>query len=92
MLARMSNGGESSSSGAPAASGASSKKMTIEKTYQKKSQLEHILLRPDTYIGSVEKATEVMWVYDKDKQMMVQKEITYVPGRCPILFTNFLKS
>ena len=23
----------------------------IEKTYQKKSQLEHILLRPDTYIG-----------------------------------------
>lgn len=23
----------------------------IEKIYQKKSQLEHILLRPDTYIG-----------------------------------------
>lgn len=29
-------------------------KATIEDTYQKKSQLEHILLRPDTYIGSVE--------------------------------------
>lgn len=28
---------------------------TIEETYQKKTQLEHILLRPDTYIGSVEK-------------------------------------
>jgi len=26
----------------------------IEKVYQKKTQLEHILLRPDTYIGSVE--------------------------------------
>lgn len=26
-------------------------KKTIEDTYQKKSQLEHILLRPDTYIG-----------------------------------------
>ena len=25
--------------------------LTIEKIYQKKSQLEHILLRPDTYIG-----------------------------------------
>ncbi|EFO86230.1 CRE-TOP-2 protein [Caenorhabditis remanei] len=31
-----------------------SKKMAIEDIYQKKSQLEHILLRPDTYIGSVE--------------------------------------
>lgn len=37
-------------------------KQAIEKTYQKKSQLEHILLRPDTYIGSVEKVTEQMWV------------------------------
>jgi hypothetical protein len=27
------------------------KKLTVEKIYQKKSQLEHILLRPDTYIG-----------------------------------------
>lgn len=32
----------------------SNKKMAIEDIYQKKSQLEHILLRPDTYIGSVE--------------------------------------
>lgn len=28
------------------------KKLTVEKMYQKKSQLEHILLRPDTYIGT----------------------------------------
>ena len=28
-----------------------SPKGTIEKIYQKKTQLEHILLRPDTYIG-----------------------------------------
>lgn len=26
----------------------------IENIYQKKTQLEHILLRPDTYVGSVE--------------------------------------
>ena len=26
-------------------------KKTVEETYQKKTQLEHILLRPDTYIG-----------------------------------------
>lgn len=35
---------------APPASKAKPKGL-IEKTYQKKSQLEHILLRPDTYIG-----------------------------------------
>lgn len=29
-------------------------KKAIEELYQKKSPLEHILLRPDTYIGSVE--------------------------------------
>lgn len=56
------------------------KQKTIEGIYQKKSQLEHILLRPDTYIGSVEPVTETMWIFDKEKDMMVQKEIKYVPG------------
>lgn len=56
------------------------KQKTIEGIYQKKSQLEHILLRPDTYIGSVEPVTEMMWVFDKEKEMMVQKDIKYVPG------------
>ncbi|XP_050100633.1 DNA topoisomerase 2 [Anopheles aquasalis] len=53
---------------------------SIEKIYQKKSQLEHILLRPDTYIGSIEMLKEQMWIYDKEANKMVQKEITYVPG------------
>uniref|UniRef100_A0A2M4ABL1 DNA topoisomerase 2 n=2 Tax=Anopheles triannulatus TaxID=58253 RepID=A0A2M4ABL1_9DIPT len=53
---------------------------SIEKIYQKKSQLEHILLRPDTYIGSIEMLKEQMWIYDKEASKMVQKEITYVPG------------
>ncbi|XP_018314763.1 DNA topoisomerase 2 isoform X2 [Mycetomoellerius zeteki] len=56
------------------------KQKTIEGIYQKKSQLEHILLRPDTYIGSVEPVTEMMWIFDKEKEMMVQKDIKYVPG------------
>lgn len=56
------------------------KQKTIEGIYQKKSQLEHILLRPDTYIGSVEPITEMMWIFDKEKDMMIQKDIRYVPG------------
>ncbi|KAG6761071.1 hypothetical protein POTOM_034263 [Populus tomentosa] len=51
---------------------------TIEETYQKKSQLEHILLRPDTYIGSIEKHAQILWVFENDK--MVHRSVTYVPG------------
>lgn len=52
----------------------------IEKVYQKKTPLEHILLRPDTYIGSVEPLTEEQWVWDTSEERMVRKEIQYVPG------------
>ena len=51
---------------------------SIEETYQKLSQLEHILLRPDTYIGSCEKQAQQLWVHDGEK--MVQRNINYAPG------------
>ncbi|XP_046806449.1 DNA topoisomerase 2 [Lucilia cuprina] len=54
--------------------------LSIEQMYQKKSQLEHILLRPDTYIGSVEHTKELMWVYNEERNRMVQREISFVPG------------
>ncbi|XP_068141065.1 DNA topoisomerase 2 [Drosophila tropicalis] len=54
--------------------------MSIEQMYQKKTQLEHILLRPDSYIGSVEYTKELMWVYDFENNRMVQREISFVPG------------
>ena len=40
---------------------------TVEQIYQKKTQLEHILLRPDTYVGSVELQTQTLWVFDEDQ-------------------------
>ncbi|EGD72949.1 DNA topoisomerase II, variant [Salpingoeca rosetta] len=52
---------------------------TVEEIYQKKTQLEHILLRPDTYIGSVESNTKNLFVVDPEAGF-VQREITYVPG------------
>ncbi|GBM04506.1 DNA topoisomerase 2-alpha [Araneus ventricosus] len=55
------------------------KKLSVERIYQKKSQLEHILLRPDTYIGSVEPVTQTMWVFDEGVGL-VNREVTYVPG------------
>ncbi|ADM11320.1 DNA topoisomerase II [Encephalitozoon intestinalis ATCC 50506] len=53
---------------------------TIEETYQKKTPVEHILLRPDSYIGSVEKEMQQMYVWDEDNSKMVFKNIEYVPG------------
>ena len=38
------------------------KSRKIEEIYQKKTQIEHVLLRPDTYVGSVELTTQDMWV------------------------------
>jgi DNA topoisomerase-2 len=56
------------------------KTKTIEQTYQKKTQLEHILLRPDTYIGSTETVTQPMFVYDASTKRIRQREVTYTPG------------
>ena len=58
----------------------SNKRLSVERIYQKKSQLEHILLRPDTYIGSVQPLTEKMWVYDEATEQIVNREITFAPG------------
>ncbi|CAG2113092.1 unnamed protein product [Medioppia subpectinata] len=59
--------------------GNTKKKLSVERIYQKKTQLEHILLRPDTYIGSVERETKQMWVYNEDTGMEL-RDISYVPG------------
>eukprot|EP00929_Paragymnodinium_shiwhaense_P044864 TRINITY_DN22_c0_g1_i1.p1 TRINITY_DN22_c0_g1~~TRINITY_DN22_c0_g1_i1.p1 ORF type:complete len:1434 (-),score=498.53 TRINITY_DN22_c0_g1_i1:234-4535(-) len=53
---------------------------TIEQIYQKKTQLEHILLRPDTYVGSTEHQFQEMYVYDDKKGEIVYRKIDYVPA------------
>lgn len=59
--------------------GEPNKRLSVERIYQKKTQLEHILLRPDTYIGSVEQVTQQMWVFD-DNVGMNCRDVTFVPG------------
>ncbi|XP_078281099.1 DNA topoisomerase 2-alpha [Rhinoraja longicauda] len=56
-----------------------SQRLSVERVYQKKTQLEHILLRPDSYIGSVEPALQQMWVYDEEIGLNC-REVTFVPG------------
>lgn len=64
---------------APAPARAGSKK-TAEETYQKLSQLEHIIKRPDSYIGSVEMTESQMWTFNKETKQMELRKIHYVPG------------
>ena len=55
-------------------------KKSATETYQKLTQLEHIIKRPDTYIGSVEKTEQQMWVYNKETEQMEYKNVSFVPG------------
>lgn len=59
----------------------------VEQIYQKKTQLEHILLRPDTYIGSIEMMSQQLWVFDSSVNKMDFKTISYVPGLYKIFGT-----
>ena len=57
--------------------------MSVERIYQKKTQLEHILLRPDTYVGSVEAVTQV-----RERPEMVPDECLEKNVHLDILETN----
>ena len=55
--------------------------------YQQKNELEHVLDRPDTHIGSVEHVQSDMWIFnesetsnDETKKQIVKKNIEYIPG------------
>ena len=48
--------------------------------YQMLTQVEHILKRPDTYIGSVERTEQEMWVYNSESEMMENRKVNFVPG------------
>lgn len=52
----------------------------LSKQYQRKSDKQHILDNPDTYIGSIENVDANMWVFDEESKRVVLKEIEYIPG------------
>lgn len=56
----------------------SGKKKTASETYQQLTPIEHILKRPDSYIGSVETLNEKLWVFDSETKRMVFRCV----GRC----------
>ncbi|ETO35265.1 hypothetical protein RFI_01798 [Reticulomyxa filosa] len=41
---------------------------------------EHVLIRPDTYVGSIEKQKKEVWILNETKTEMIEETIEYVPG------------
>jgi len=48
--------------------------------YQKKTDIEHILSNPDTYIGSVEEIETMQWVLNEEENKIVERNIKLIPG------------
>lgn len=65
-----------------AAGGRARAPKTVSETYKKLSQLEHILLRPDTYIGSAARAPAgvPVHVWDAGAEGIRPREVVYAPG------------
>jgi DNA topoisomerase-2 len=47
---------------------------------QQKTDKQHILDNPDTYIGSVENVDSNMWIMNETNDKIIEKNITYIPG------------
>ncbi len=53
--------------------------MSLAETYQKKTDKEHILDNPDTYIGSIENVEQPLYVMNEDGSI-IEKNMAYNPG------------
>ena len=54
--------------------------MELSQKYQQKTDKQHIIDNPDTYIGSVEYVDSELWVYDNEASKIQLKPIKYIPG------------
>ena len=52
--------------------------MSVDKKFKKLDDIDHVILRPGMYIGSIKPHKATKWIVDDDK--MTQKEVTYNPG------------
>tara|TARA_R110002074_G_scaffold86580_3_gene191120 strand:- start:1991 stop:5218 length:3228 start_codon:yes stop_codon:yes gene_type:complete len=48
--------------------------------WEKLSHLEHVLQRPDSYVGATKPDTESCWVLDSNSTHFVKKNLTYPPA------------
>ena len=53
---------------------------SVDSKYKKFTQIEHVLKKPGMYVGSVEAEQSNQWLYNNEKSIMENREITYVPA------------
>ncbi len=54
--------------------------LSIESRYERKTPLEHVLLRPGMYIGQVDAAPMDTYVFDAELGKMVKRRLNVSPG------------
>ena len=54
--------------------------VNLANKYQQKTDKQHILDNPDTYIGSVEEVDSDLWIISEDGEKIIEKNIKYIPG------------
>ena len=52
----------------------------IEDKYVKLNPIEHVLRRPNMYVGSIEEDEYTTWVFDDKTEKMKKTKLKYVPG------------
>jgi len=52
----------------------------LSNKYQQKTDKQHILDNPDTYIGSIENIDANMWIMNNEGNRIFEKNISYIPG------------
>jgi len=57
-----------------------SQDVNLANKYQQKTDKEHILSNPDSYIGSVENVDAFVWLLNEAGERIVEKNIILVPG------------
>ena len=65
----------------------------IRSEYQKLTHREHVLLRPDSYVGQIEPSDLKVWTYNDEKDKFIFENITYTPAVLKIydeIITNAL--
>lgn len=54
--------------------------VNLSQKYQQKTDKQHILDNPDTYVGSIENVDARMWLLDPETSKISERQIEYIPA------------
>src|SRR5574344_548917 len=57
----------------------------IEDKYKELSEVQHVLLRPGMWVGSIKEEEKDMYIYDRDTETMRLKTVNYIPAMLKVV-------